>query len=78
MHGAHARATYRSLDITSDLMVGPPAAPHTGASHREVTASKAAVYTNIYSGPTATLEFSMLADRLDSMGTAVEEAAKAV
>lgn len=74
MHGC----AYRSLDITCDLMVGPQAAPHTGASHREVTASKAGIYTNVYSGPTATLEFSMLADRLDSMGLVVDEVSKAV
>lgn len=68
----------RSLDITSDLMVGPPTALQRSTSQREVTASKAAIYTNIYSGPSATLENSMVTERLETMGAAVEASTKAV
>lgn len=55
-----------------------PLAPRRQISQREVTASKAGIYTNIYSGPTATLEFSMLAERLETMSGAVDEANKAL
>lgn len=77
MHEAHAYMR-RSLDITSDLMVGPPKEPQRSTSQREVTASKAAIYTNIYSGPSATLENSMVTGRLETMSAAVEASTKAV
>ena len=58
--------------------MAPPSAPNRSNSHREITASKAGIYTNIYSGPTATLEFSMLAERIEAMSTAAEATGKAV